>query len=201
MYLRFEDDRPLISGNAARLGRGVSPLQGCDGLSAWRSQACSPGYHVSGLQPGGGRRRRAYAGMAARHASPGLQPEVSCLGLSARRGQEAGDAIPGRQPGVLCLGLSARRGQRSGRCDPRPAAWGIISRAFSPARQRSGGCDPGPAARGIISRAFSPAGAGGGALTPGWLLGMRSRACSPGYHISGFQPGGGREAGVSRMKP
>ena len=72
-----------------------------------RSRAGSPGYYVSGFQPGGGRE--------AGDAIPGLQPGVSYLGLSARRGSEAGDAIPGLQPGVSYLGLSARRGQGSGR--------------------------------------------------------------------------------------
>ena len=30
-------------GLSARLGHAVSPLQGCDGLSAWRARAFSPG--------------------------------------------------------------------------------------------------------------------------------------------------------------
>ena len=104
--------------------------------------------------------------MLAGMASPDLQPGVSYLGLSARRGQEAGDAIPGLQPGVSYLGLSARREQAAAplrwddcsACEPRPTARGIMARAFSPAGAGGGGCEPRPAAWGIMSRAFSPAG-------------------------------------------
>ena len=151
------DSRHTCMAVAQVAQRNPRGLRDCDGLSAWRARACSPGYHLSGLQPGGDMRRRPYAVMAARHAIPGLQPGVSSHGLSARRGH----------------GASPLRWDGCSACDPRPAAWGIISRAFS------------------------PAGAWGVALTGlGWLLGMRARAFSPGYQVTGFQPGGPGKRGM-----
>ena len=104
------DSRHTCMAVAQVAQRNPRGLRGCDGLSAWRARACSPGYHISGFQPGGEMRCRPYRAVM--------------LG---------GDDEPGPAArGIKSRAFSPTR-QGSGGCDPGPAARGIKSRAFSPA--------------------------------------------------------------------